>query len=175
MKQYLRVGSVLIFIFISSIQLSATEFKSATRKSVGLYVNTGMSSYNTVSYCMGVRGRYAVSQLLSVGAELNYNQHIYAMGNYDAMGAMAFLHFSELNKGLYAEAGIQAGRVVSSSRSTPVNKVLPYCAVGYKMPLKNKFTIDFQIRPITAFRSKSETDIASIALAKFFVGLNYNF
>ena len=175
MKQFLKLGSILIFIFISSIQLSATEFKSTPRKSVGLYINTGMSSYNTVSYCMGVRGRYAISQLVSFGAELNYNQHVYPMGNYDAMGAMTFLRFSKLNKGFYAEGGIQAGRIVSSSRANPINKVLPYCAVGYCMPLKNKFTLDLQIRPITAFKSKSETNIASIALEKFFVGLNYNF
>ncbi len=175
MKQDIKLGVLFFFIFSYCVQLRATEFKSVPRKSVGLYINTGMSSYNTVSYCMGVRGRYAISQLVSVGAELNYNQHVYPIGNFDAMGAMTFLHFSKLNKGFYAEAGIQAGRIVSSSRATPINKVLPYCAVGYSMPLKNKFTLDFQIRPITAFRSKSETNIASNALAKIFVGLNYNF
>jgi hypothetical protein len=175
MKQHLRVCSILVFIFISSIQLNATEFKSTPRKSVGLYINTGMSSYNTVSYCMGVRGRYEISSLLQVGAELNYNQHVYPLGNYDAMGALTFLRLGKLNKGFYAEGGMQAGRIVSSSRANPINKILPYCALGYSMPLKNKFTLDLQIRPITAFKSKSEMNIASSALEKFFVGLNYNF
>ena len=175
MKQYLRVGSLLVFIFISSIHLNATELKSTPRKSVGLYLNSGMSSYNTISYYMGVRGRYTLSEMISVGAELNFNQHVYGFGNNDVMGALAFLRLSKRNKGFHAEGGLQGGRLVSSSRAGAINKVLPYCAVGYTLPLNQKFTLDLQIRPITTFFSKSETHVASIAMSRFFVGFNYNF
>jgi hypothetical protein len=175
MKQYLRLGSILVFIFISSIHLNATEFKSASRKSVGLYLNTGMSSYNTISYYMGVRSRYKLTELISIGAELNFNQHVFAFGNNDVLGALAFLRLSKSNEGFHFEGGLQGGRLVSSSRAGAINKVLPYCAVGYTLPLKQKFTLDFQIRPLTTFFSKSETHVASIAMSKFFVGLNYNF
>lgn len=143
-----QIITILILVVFSN-SASAKDVEIDRKNSIGVLFSPGYVSPTFQVYGIAVRGTHSFTKVFAYGAELNYLGFLRPYGNSDAMGVIGFGRITPFRIGLFAELGIQGTSVISSARSSSLNYISPYLAVGYQAKIYNNLNAQFQVRPIT--------------------------